>query len=124
MIAAAGEVGGDPPELYRCPEECPPEGASVRVIVERASTGDAAETEGAEPFSGHCQVAGQNVPYPDLTILRDPALKDHPKAVAGLNVTGEVHLPGVYVGQIPGQPLAVAAVELLVGDAGIQCFIE
>ena len=63
-------------------------------------------------------------PMSGEVVAVNPALKDHPKAVAGLNVTGEVHLPGVYVGQIPGQPLAVAAVELLVGDAGIQCFIE
>ena len=82
------------------------------------------EAERGQALAGHRQVAGEHAAEPDLAVLGDQPLEDHLEPVAGLDVAGEVHLPGVDVGEVPGQPLPVGAVELVVGDLRVERLVE
>ena len=72
------------------------------------------EAERRQALAGHRQVAREHPAQADLAVFGDQALEDDLEPVARLDVAGEVDLPGVDVGEVPGQPLAVGAVELIV----------
>ena len=61
---------------------------------------------------------------PDLALLRHQPLDEHLEAVAGADVPGEVHRPGVDVGEVPRQPLPLAPPEELVVHAGVERHVQ
>ncbi len=119
----AREGGGDPAELDGRPEEGAAERVALGVVEGRPALG-AGEAEGGEALARHREVAREDAAEADLPVLRDQPLEDDLEAVAPLDVAREVDLPGVDIGEVPGQPLAVGPVELVVGDLRVERLVE
>src|SRR3989449_321972 len=106
-MEAPAEATRDMAEAQRRAQERAAQGAAT-IVVEPALTGGAIEGEGEAGRARHVDTGGENATEPLLAFGRLQALDQDFDAVAGSQITREVHLPVVHVCNGPRECDALA----------------